>query len=577
MGYQALLFCSDEKLSRVVSQVFGELEFAVDPVTEPFAAVKKLMAQHFDAIVVDCENEQNSALLFKSARNSTFNQGSLAIALVEGQAGVAKAYRIGANLVLTKPINVEQAKGTLRVARGLLRKTSDAASEAGHASAAAAASSAASSAASTTATAPSGNRNLETVAGPPTHGPSPEFRDQAPAMTSLAKVEEEPVPAPAQAKEWPSLVPAPAASAAVVSAKRETEETTKTERITERITKTDPPKAAAASALSTGSKSKGAASAPAPAKEIPATANNQPEREAHEKPLRSAAGTTQEVTSSRAADNIAFSSYPNDVGRSGGSNKILIVAAALLLLAVAGYVGWTKFGPIHQTTTSQSVTKTPERPSESPSASNPVPTSASVPPASPAAPENALTTAPVPRTSAAHLTQPLTDSSSTTRITIRPETDGKESSTNPIVVKSSAKGGRAQIEEAPAPLPSPLAIESSDASALNGVLSSASSDVARPTLAQTKISQGVSQGLVIKRVQPKYPAAALATHLEGAVLMEVTVNKEGNVVSPKILSGDRTLAAAALEAVRQWRYKPYYLNGEPIEIQTQITINFKAR
>src|SRR6266849_10976688 len=127
MGYQALLFCPDEKLARVVSQVFSELDFTVEPVHEPFAAVKKLMSQRYDAIVVDCENEQNASLLFKSARNSSSNQNSLAIALVLGQAGVAKAYRIGANLVLTKPINVEQAKGTLRVARGLLRKNSDAA------------------------------------------------------------------------------------------------------------------------------------------------------------------------------------------------------------------------------------------------------------------------------------------------------------------------------------------------------------------------------------------------------------------------------------------------------------------
>jgi DNA-binding response OmpR family regulator len=106
MGYQALLFCPDEKLARVVSQVFSELDFSVEPVHEPFAAVKKLMSQRYDAIVVDCENEQNASLLFKSARNSSSNQSSLAIALVEGQAGVAKAYRIGANLVLTKPINI---------------------------------------------------------------------------------------------------------------------------------------------------------------------------------------------------------------------------------------------------------------------------------------------------------------------------------------------------------------------------------------------------------------------------------------------------------------------------------------
>src|SRR5215471_6612312 len=122
MGYQALLFCPEEKVARTVTQVLSELEFAVHSCTEPFAAVKKLMAEHFDAVVVDCDQEQNATLIFKSARNSTSNQTSLAVAVVEGQAGVAKAFRIGANLVLTKPINVEQAKGTLRVARGLLRK-----------------------------------------------------------------------------------------------------------------------------------------------------------------------------------------------------------------------------------------------------------------------------------------------------------------------------------------------------------------------------------------------------------------------------------------------------------------------
>src|SRR6266403_1886676 len=122
MGYQALLFCPDEKSARLVAHVLTDLEFSVEPCLEPFAAVKKLMGEHFDAVVVDCDNEQNATLLFKSARNSTSNHASLAVAVVEGQAGVAKAFRIGANLVLTKPINVEQAKGTLRVARGLLRK-----------------------------------------------------------------------------------------------------------------------------------------------------------------------------------------------------------------------------------------------------------------------------------------------------------------------------------------------------------------------------------------------------------------------------------------------------------------------
>ncbi len=74
MGYTALLFCPDEKTARTVTQVLSELEFAVENCAEPFAAVKKLMGQHFDAVVVDCDNEQNATLLFKSARNSASNQ-----------------------------------------------------------------------------------------------------------------------------------------------------------------------------------------------------------------------------------------------------------------------------------------------------------------------------------------------------------------------------------------------------------------------------------------------------------------------------------------------------------------------
>src|SRR6266436_8301578 len=122
MSYKALLFCPDGKTARVVTQVLGELEFTVESAGEPFATVKKLTDEHFDALVVDCENEQNASLLFKGARNSSLNHSSLYVAVVEGQTGVAKAFRIGANLVLTKPINIEQSKNTLRVARGLLRK-----------------------------------------------------------------------------------------------------------------------------------------------------------------------------------------------------------------------------------------------------------------------------------------------------------------------------------------------------------------------------------------------------------------------------------------------------------------------
>src|SRR6266568_292844 len=122
MSYKSLLFCPDEKTARLVTQVLNELEFTVAVSNDPQATAQKLADEHFDALVADIANEQDAALLFKSARNSSLNHSSLSVAVVEGQAGVAKAFRIGANLVLSKPVNVEQSKSTLRVARGLLRK-----------------------------------------------------------------------------------------------------------------------------------------------------------------------------------------------------------------------------------------------------------------------------------------------------------------------------------------------------------------------------------------------------------------------------------------------------------------------
>ena len=91
-----------------------------------------------------------------------------------------------------------------------------------------------------------------------------------------------------------------------------------------------------------------------------------------------------------------------------------------------------------------------------------------------------------------------------------------------------------QSEDAPA-LQGSLAAASVRDSNLSGLMSSASSSVSRPSLATVKLSQGVSQGLLIKRVQPKYPTSALAVHKEGAVQIEATINKEGNVNNLKVL------------------------------------------
>jgi protein TonB len=88
------------------------------------------------------------------------------------------------------------------------------------------------------------------------------------------------------------------------------------------------------------------------------------------------------------------------------------------------------------------------------------------------------------------------------------------------------------------------------------------------------VSTGVMEGLLIRRVEPVYPPLARSTRTQGPVLLTALISKEGRVEELQVVSGHPFLAKAALDAVRQWRYRPYLLNGQPVEVQAQITVNF---
>src|SRR6266550_4574711 len=123
--------------------------------------------------------------------------------------------------------------------------------------------------------------------------------------------------------------------------------------------------------------------------------------------------------------------------------------------------------------------------------------------------------------------------------------------------------------EATAPIPSGVAENLS--SVLSTVLS-APLDLPQRTVT---ISQGVSEGRLQHRVLPEYPAQARSLRLEGPVVLEAMVMEDGSVHDIKLVSGHPTLARAALDAVRQWRYHPYRLNGKPVAMRTEITVTFK--
>lgn len=80
--------------------------------------------------------------------------------------------------------------------------------------------------------------------------------------------------------------------------------------------------------------------------------------------------------------------------------------------------------------------------------------------------------------------------------------------------------------------------------------------------------------LVVKKVPPVYPPAARKAHIQGEVILRATVGKKGNVENLQVVSGPSELSPAAIDAVKQWRYRPYVKNGQAVEVQTDISVNF---
>ncbi|HYG98298.1 MAG TPA: TonB family protein [Terriglobales bacterium] len=111
---------------------------------------------------------------------------------------------------------------------------------------------------------------------------------------------------------------------------------------------------------------------------------------------------------------------------------------------------------------------------------------------------------------------------------------------------------------------------------IGGIISSVPT-TAVPKIAtpqRVRVSQGVSQGLLVHQVKPTYPPLARQARIQGSVVLQAVIAKNGAIENLHLVSGHPMLAPAAIEAVKQWKYKPYFLNGEPVEVETQITVNF---
>jgi protein TonB len=92
--------------------------------------------------------------------------------------------------------------------------------------------------------------------------------------------------------------------------------------------------------------------------------------------------------------------------------------------------------------------------------------------------------------------------------------------------------------------------------------------------APASVSQGVMNGMLVFKPAPLYPPIALATRTGGTVILEAIISKSGAIENLRVVSGPGLLRQAALDAVRRWRYRPYLLDGQPVEVETTVNVVF---
>ena len=110
---------------------------------------------------------------------------------------------------------------------------------------------------------------------------------------------------------------------------------------------------------------------------------------------------------------------------------------------------------------------------------------------------------------------------------------------------------------------------------LGGIINSSAPPPKVAAPQKLRVSEGVAAGNLLRKIEPQYPQMAKIAHIQGDVILAATISKGGTIENLHQVSGHPILVQAAMEAVKQWRYKPYLLNGEPVEVETTIKVTFR--
>lgn len=553
MDLRALLFTSDGSSTATLCQVLTDLGIEAEICSEILVAVERVSRENYDAIIVDWDSETEATFLLKTAREQ--KALGLNLALVPDDAAIARALQQGANSVIKKPIDAGQARDTLSTARDLIlsRRTEQRDKEARIAAVQAEADD------------PSELR----LEQPP--APKSGFLPQTMSRSALEAEEKVVKPDNSGGLRWQA-----ARGPATLHEERKSE----------------------AKEIQPVGKKKW--------DEVKTIFRENPEQD--EVASKPAVQRSQDSTG-------VFSSLPEEPERPAESETsflpsyLVFAVVACLLVAAVLYVwapGDSYLGRVSSAFHAFS-RKSTSNPAQSNAPGVVVQTAANE---KTATPEPAKATQDMPPDpgpvdsadvdpskiqiiEAKAIPKPGAQQPPTTEAP--PDSDQAKAQKQPEnnmpgAPPAAPRAGPQPSEQQPKMMPAPVARSQPSVpgsenppSASDGRVGVIIPDSLRNTPAPSPASslepftvpEETSLGLLIHKVDPDYPAQALQQHLEGPVVLQAWIGKDGSVLDLKLVKGYFLLGRAAFDAVKQWRFKPYNHNGKTIDFQTYITVNFK--
>lgn len=508
----ALLLSPDDQAVSAITGVLEEMSVTCERPMDGPSAAKKLSTQNFDLVLVDCENLPAAKLIFDVCRHPKSGSSPVPIAIVDGRAGLPTAFRLGAELILTKPVAKDQARTTIRTAVSRLKKEEPVL------------------------------RSAYPVEPPVAPVDTvPEVRAQAAAASTTAgpAVSAKPVEAPEPARTV----------ARMKSVVEENSVAPAAERASLPSRDLAPPQSFAP--------------APKPVRQEPTPI----------KVFEDSGPLTDPVLADIDADTPtpALTAYQPAPKKGSGSLYLLL----FLMLAGGGFYAAWMYQPGFRDTVQPWVNRALGSVKAPGQSTKPAPQPSSVlTPAVPAPPAQATTLqATQAQDAAASGSQP---SISTTAPPAAGDAETATKESAPSGKTETPAPAGADSAKTQTPIDSSSESESEQVEPKKRVLAAVPYDEELPGEKTAIIlsSQGAEKRL-IHHIQPPYPATARKDRLEGTVVLKAVVSDTGKVAGVRVVEGHPTLATAAIATVKQWRYRPYIRNGKAMPFQTVVLVDFQ--